>query len=309
MDRSGETTAGASEAAPSSRRIRRSRGDRHRTDRPGLREALRRPRFEVLPVAGIEDEVITELPVDATVTVTASPRQGIAATVASATRLAGRGVHAVPHLSARLITDRSQLAKIIDDLDAAGIDEVFVIGGDPATPKGDFGSALELLLAMREIGADFTIGIAGYPESHPRIPDDVTIQAMWDKRLQASYIVSQLCFDPKLLMTWIRRVRHRGVQLPIRIGIAGPADPVRLLRIGSRIGVSGSARLLGQHTGLFRMARPGSWRPDALLHDLEPTFADPTYGLAGVHIYTFNAVRAAEQWRRVALRQNGADPP
>ncbi|SDS61213.1 methylenetetrahydrofolate reductase (NADPH) [Microlunatus soli] len=309
MERSGPTVVGEVADRPRRRRTRPSGIARRQPRHPALQSVLSRPRFEVLPTPGVEAQVITELPTDATVTVTASPRQGITATVDLAIGLAGRGVHAVPHLSARLIPDTSVLRRIIGDLEDAGIDEVFVIGGDPTEPVGEFGSALDLLSAMRTIGHRFTIGIAGYPEPHPRIADDLTIQAMWDKRREASYIVSQLCFDPKLLTSWIRRVRRRGVQLPILIGVAGPADVAKLLRIGRRIGVGGSARLLSHHTGLLRVARPGSWRPDGLLGDLEPAFADPSHGLTGVHIYTFNALRAAERWRREMLQQNGADPP
>ena len=57
-------------------------------------------------------------------------------------------------------------------------------------------------------------GITGYPESHPRIDDDITIQAMWDKRRLAAYIVSNLCFDPATLRRWIRRVRSPGPASP-----------------------------------------------------------------------------------------------
>lgn len=296
-------------ARPGPRHRRPQLRSRHRRGHPGLHEMLTRPRFEVLPLPGITDEVITELPVDATVTVTASPRQGIDATVEVATRLAARGRRVVPHLSARLIKDSKQLKQIVADLVAAGIDEVFVIGGDPATPVGDFDNALELMTAIRGTGHDLRLGIGGYPETHPRIADDVTVQAMWDKRLGAAYIVSQLCFDPKLLMAWVQRVRRRGVSLPIHIGVAGPVNTARLLKIGTRIGAGGSARMLSQHTGLLRLAKPGSWHPDTLLGALEPAFADPINGPAGVHIYTFNAVHAAEQWRQQALQRNGDHSP
>lgn len=225
------------------------------------------------------------------------------ATVELATNLAARGWHAVPHLSARLIADEAQLKSIIDDLTSAGIGEVFVIGGDPDTPAGDFASSLELLQCMNRIGHDFVVGIAGHPEPHPKIADDLTVQAMWDKREYASYIVSQLCFDSKPLLEWVERIRHRGVLLPIYVGVAGPASKSQLLQTGSRIGVGKSLSILGHEgAGLLHLARPGKWQPGGLIKVLAKQFADATDELTGLHVNTFNRIKSAEQWRQKELR-------
>lgn len=273
---------------------------------PDLAEVLSRPRYEVLPLSGIEETIAQTVPPEMTITVTASPRQGIDATIALATRLAARGWHAVPHLSARLIADEAELKSVVSDLTSAGVSEVFVIGGDPETPAGDFTSSLELLQSMERIGHDFVVGIAGHPEPHPKISSDVTVQAMWDKRRYASYIVTQMCFEAKPLLEWVRRVRGRGVLLPIYVGVAGPASKSQLLRTGSRIGVGKSLRVLNhQGAALLRLAQPGKWRPDGLVKDLGAAFADPTYGLEGLHINTFNRVKAAESWRQQAAERLG----
>jgi methylenetetrahydrofolate reductase (NADPH) len=270
--------------------------------RPSLTEVLSKPRYEVLPLSGIEKTVAQNVPPAATVTVTASPRQGIDATVDLARRLAGQGWHAVPHLSARLIGEETELKNIIADLTDSGINEVFVIGGDPDTPAGDFSSSLELLQAMQRIGHEFEVGIAGYPEPHPKLTADVTVQAMWDKRIYATYIVSQMCFQAKPLLEWVRRVRARGVVLPLYVGIAGPVSKTKLLRTGTRIGVGQSLRLLKQHgPKLLNLTKPARWQADKMLKDLAPAFADPSYGLEGIHINTFNSVHATEKWRQQAL--------
>jgi len=121
---------------------------------------------------------------------------------------------------------------------------------------------------------------------------------MWDKQAHAAYIVSQICFDARTLLAWVRRVRRRGVQLPIRVGLPGPAGTQQLLRISTRVGVGDSARMLSKHRGLWRLAQPGQWRPDRLLADLAPAFADPDYYLQGLHIYTFNALDSVSTWWR-----------
>ena len=220
---------------------------------------LRSPRYEVLPTAGVAELVAEHIPREITVTVTASPRRGMSATVEVAVRLAGLGFHAVPHLSARLIRDAGELDGIVHKLRAAGVTEVFVVAGD-AKQAGAFADSLSLIHALPRAHGFAAIGVAGYPESHPFIDDDVTIQAMWDKRRVATYIVSNMSFDPDTVKRWVERVRRRGVELPIFIGMAGVADPVRLLRVSTKIGVADAARLLRGHPSwVARMFRPGGY--------------------------------------------------
>lgn len=255
------------------------------------------PRFEVLPLPGITDTAPEHLPAEATVTVTASPRRGMRATVDTAVSLALQGMYVVPHLSARLIANEAALSSMLDTLTNSGVEEVFVIGGDATEPLGEYTSAVDLLPVIDRWGHGLRIGIAGYPEAHPLIEDDVVIQAMWDKRQYADYIVSQMCFDARAVLTWARRLRHRGVDLPILVGIPGPATASKLLKIGTKVGVGESTRVLRKHRGGLRhLASPLPWRPNQLLQDLAPGFADPDYGLQGLHIYTFNDVAAAGSW-------------
>lgn len=268
---------------------------------------LERPRYEVLPLPGVEQQVAELVPAHATVTVTASPRRGMAATMALAEQLAGQGRTVVPHLSARLVTDEVHLKEILDEVVRLGIQEVFVVGGDPDQPVGAFTGALDLLVGMERLGHDLTVGIAGYPETHPRISDDVMVQAMWDKRRYASYLVSQVCFDPATVVRWVQRLRRRGVDLPVYVGMPGPATTRQLLRVSSRIGVGQSVRFLAHHrAGMLRLARPGTWRPDRLLDGLAPYLDDPRLGVRGLHVYTFNDIAATEQWRRETLARRRA---
>src|SRR5690625_3325795 len=150
----------------------------HRTTSPWAATMVAEPRFEVIPLRGIAAGVVDHLDPGATVTVTASPRHGLQPTLELATVLAGHGMNVVPHLAARLVPGRDELAGILTQLESAGVGEVFVIGGDNAQPVGEFASSLDLLTAMAGIGHDLTVGVAGYPEPHPGIDDDVLIQAM-----------------------------------------------------------------------------------------------------------------------------------
>jgi methylenetetrahydrofolate reductase (NADH) len=245
-----------------------------------------------------------------TVTVTASPAKGLDATVALTERLAARGYRVVPHLSARLIRDDAHLRELVERLLACGVDDVFVPAGDADPPAGIFDSALPVLARLTELEHPFThTGITGYPESHPRIGDDVTIQAMWDKRRHATYIVSNLCFDPATLRQWITRVRARGVSLPIYVGVPGPVERAKLLRMAARAGAAESARFLTGHLEWFlRLGTPGGYRPERFLGRAAATLAAPSAGVAGLHLYTFNQVAETETWRRALLARLGGQP-
>ena len=194
----------------------------------GVDALLRSPRYEVFPAKGTEQAVLDWVPAGMTVTVTASPVKGLDATIELTERLAARGYRVVPHLAARSVADDAHLDAIVARLKAVGVDDVFVPGGDAPHPAGPFDGALPLLERLAEMGRPFSrIGITGYPESHPKIHDDVTIQAMWDKRRYASYIVSNVCFDAAGLGRWIQRIRGRGVTVAaVRgAGRAGRAQP------------------------------------------------------------------------------------
>jgi len=268
---------------------------------------LEHPRYEVFPAGGVADSVAQWVPPGMTVTVTASPTKGLDATLDLTEVLAGRGYRVVPHLSARLVRDDAHLADITARLIACGVEDVFVPAGDADPPAGRFDSALSLLERLAEMGNPFPrTGITGYPETHPRIDDDITVQAMWDKRRLASYIVSNLCFDPGT----VRRVRARGVTLPLYVGMAGPVERARLLRMAAKAGASESARFLAGHVEWFlRFGTPGGYRPERLLARLAPAVTAPDAGVAGLHLFTFNQVQQTEEWRRELLARTGAAQP
>jgi methylenetetrahydrofolate reductase (NADPH) len=267
-----------------------------------LAERLRHPRYEVLPLDGIEATVLAHVPSEVTVTVTASPRRGLDATLHVAERLAREGYAVVPHVSARLVRDAAHLEEVVARLRAAGVRELFVPAGDAREPSGEFSGAAALLAAMAELRADFpAVGITGYPESHHLISDEVTISAMFEKAEMATYIVSQICFDVDVIAGWIANVRARGTGLPIWIGVPGVVDYAKLVRISMRIGLGESTRFLrGQH-GWVRRLVTRRFKPDHLVRDLAPTAADPQANVGGFHFYTFNELARIERWRRRTL--------
>jgi methylenetetrahydrofolate reductase (NADPH) len=268
-----------------------------------LAQLLRRSRFEILPLDGIEDQVREHLATDAKVTVTASPRKGLEATLDLSERLARAGYPVVPHLSARLVRDRGHLDEVLGRLHAAGVRELFVPAGDATDAAGDFNSAADLLAAMGPARTQFErIGITGYPESHHLIPDDETIRAMFAKSEMATDIISQLCFDAATIAGWIANVRERGTHLPIWIGMPGCVDYAKLVRISMKIGMGESARFLRHHSNWMSRLVTRQFKPGRLLRDLTPVVTDPAANVGGFHLYTFNEVARTERWRRQTLQ-------
>jgi methylenetetrahydrofolate reductase (NADPH) len=133
---------------------------------------------------------------------------------------------------------------------------------------------------------------------------------MWDKRRFATHLVSNLTFDPALLQTWIRRIRGRGITLPLRIGVPGPIDRTKLLAMATKIGVGESTRFLVKHRGtLTRLAAPTGFTGERFLQRAAPAFAADDAGVVGLHVFTFNQVAQTERWRQDWLRRLGGGLP
>lgn len=274
-----------------------------------LRRLLQHARVEVLPTASVLEQVASNLPAGRTVTVTASPSKGLEPSLALAEQLAAQGYDVVPHLAARMISGQSELAEIVDRLVPQGIRTVFVPAGDADPPAGEYTEALHVLEGLTALGRPFAeVGITGYPESHPTIGDDVTVQAMWDKRRHATHVVSNLTFDPALLRSWILRMRTRGITMPLLVGLPGPVDRTKLLSMATKIGVGESTKFLVKHKGTFaRIAAPGGYSPERFLENCSPTLAEPTSRVSGLHLFTFNQVAQTEQWRRDLVSRLGGE--
>jgi methylenetetrahydrofolate reductase (NADPH) len=282
----------------------KARSTRNAREEQGL---LSEPRFELMPFESMEGQ-LGHLPDHATVSITASPSLGLEATVDWAERAAERGYSVVPHIAARYVRDRAHLETIGERLQAVGVSDIFVPGGDREEPVGEFGSAYELLVALEDIGLEFDgVGITGYPEGHEFLSQETLANAMDRKAPHATYITTQLCYDPEAIVTWIETIRGRGIDLPVEVGIPGVLKYSRLLDISQKVGVGDSVHFLRKTSGILGFVRQfvgsrGKYTPDDLVAGLAPHADDPEYGIRGLHIYTFNQAADAETWRREMLR-------
>ena len=260
---------------------------------------LEAPRYEVIPVEGIEEKV-ARLPSGATVTVTASPRHGIERTIDVSARLAGRGYRVVPHLAARMIADRGQFERILAHLEAAGIHEAFVVGGDASPPAGGYADAGDLLDELGCLPHSLArIGVGGYPEGHPLIPDASLLEGLRRKQGHADYVATQVCFDADALARWVLSIREAGIELPVVVGLPGVVERRKLAEISLKTGVGASLRYLSRHgRQIATLARSRRYDPTPLALAVAARADEADLGIGGVHLFTFNQVEATEAWVR-----------
>jgi methylenetetrahydrofolate reductase (NADPH) len=255
-------------------------------------------RYEILPFgAGAEEAAALTEPV--TLTVTCSPRHGLDKTVEVAESLRGHGHTIIPHVPAKMVRDREHLDEVLRRFAEAGIDEIFLVGGDAPEPHGPFDSAVQLLPAIHEHPQrPKRIGIGAYPEGHPLIDPEALKAALGEKSELADYVVTQMCFDADLLIDWIREVRADGLTLPIYIGIPGAVDRRKLLEISMKVGVGQSVSFLRKQRGLRRLFTSPLHATAKLYDALAPRVGDPKLGIAGFHWYTFNRLADTVAWEQ-----------
>jgi methylenetetrahydrofolate reductase (NADPH) len=258
-------------------------------------------RLEVIPLRGIEEH-FDLLPSGATVAITSSPRFGLERTLEYAERLGAAGMDPVPHLAAKHVVDREHLREVIVRLRQAGVRDVFTIGGDGDTVAGEFRTGEALVAALAEIDHGLErIGIAAYPDGHPLIDDQVLLAALERKQAHAQYLVTQMCFDPQVVVRWLGRARQRGIVLPAYLGVAGPVRRTKLMQIALRLGVRQSARFATKQQGLLsRLVRPGTYRPADFVAAISRLTRDAPQDVRGYQVFTFNELAATMRWQERA---------
>lgn len=245
-------------------------------------------RIEIIPSEGIVEQVTDLVPVTTTLTVTCLPHHGIERTMRTAVQLGVLGYTVIPHLAARSLRDRAELTRILRDCDAAGIREVFVIGGDRKQPAGPYESALPLLEDIAQYsGGLMRAGIAGYPEGHPSAGPVDVLDALVAKQHLASHVVTQMCFAPEKILDYAALLRREGVELPVWAGVAGSVPRTRLVSLATQIGVGSSLKFLSRKGPLARKLLSGDlYSPQSLVSGLESQPGN----LAGIHLYSFNSL-------------------
>jgi methylenetetrahydrofolate reductase (NADPH) len=271
-----------------------------------LAALVARLHYEVVPMASIE-QAIEDLPLGAHVSVTCSPAKGIGPTQEYTNRLTAAGFNTVPHLAARMVASPEHSKELAAWARGLGLRDVYVIAGDSPDPHGPYEGALPFLRDFMDADPGVErIGIAGYPDGHAFIPTDVLDEQLEQKQSLlteygvAGWISTQMCFDGDKVRTWVEAQRRRGIDLPIHLGIPGVVDRVRLMKMGTRLGVGASLRFLSKNTStVMRLMAPGGYDPTDFVADLAEDSS--ALGIEALHGFTFNAVADTRAWQEAIL--------
>jgi methylenetetrahydrofolate reductase (NADPH) len=261
-----------------------------------IRQAAEGWSIEVTPAGATKiDSFAACLAPGTTVNVTFLPGSDPLETVAVTKRLHNEGMKAVPHLAARSLRDADQLDTLLAAYRAeAGVDEVLVIGGGVDKPVGAFDNSMQILeTGLLQKHGIMTAGVAGHPEGSPDISEAEIADALAAKNAFAKregmtlYIETQFCFEAPIVLEWEKRVRAAGNELPIRIGIPGPATIKTLFRFAQISGIGPSMRFISkQARNVAKLMTVQS--PHLLLSDLAQGMAsDPDCLIEHFHFYPF----------------------
>jgi methylenetetrahydrofolate reductase (NADPH) len=254
-------------------------------------------------------EVAGILPANSCIYIPSLPGLPLTRTLDAVAAIRDAGLDPVPHVSARRIRDRDEFREFLRKAASQyGVHRVLLIGGDEPRPKGPFADSLQVLEqgVLKECGIR-EIGVAGYPEGHPRIPLnglDGALQRKIDLAREQNvgvYLVTQFCLSPQRVVDYCAGLARTRPDLPVYVGIAGPTDPVALARYAQRCGVSVSLRALRSlgagiaklvthtdpHDQLVALARYSAQRGQS--------------NVVGVHLYSFGGAVPTASWMRAQM--------
>ena len=291
-----------------------------------IAEFLRAASFEATRPSDADlDALGAAVPSGTRIYVSALPARPVDEQIAIARRLHARGFEPVPHLAARSFAGQMALDHYLARLtEEAGVTRLLIIGGDRDAPAGSFHHAIEVIESgLPQSRGIREIGIAGYPEGHPRVAPSEIDRALAAKIEAAAatglgvHIVTQFGFSADAILAWIARMRDTGIEQQIRVGLAGPASVATLLRYAAICGVAASARTLARNAGLAKHLF-GAAAPDAIIRALAAARLGRQVGDIAPHFFTFGGLGATARWTaaiaagRVALDRAGGfrvDPP
>ncbi|MGI5461135.1 methylenetetrahydrofolate reductase [Streptomyces sp. CA-249302] len=243
------------------------------------------------------------IPAGTRINVTYLGNEDLPLRLAAARSVQQLGLVPVPHVSARRLESQAQLEEFLAALRDSGTQQsVFVVGGDPTQPHGPYTDSFDVIRSglLQKYGVG-QVGLSGYPEGHPQIPQAELWAALEQKAALlvaeglAGDVITQFGFDAAPVLTWIGQLRERGIDLPVRVGVPGPAGVRRLLSYAARFGV-GTSTSIARKYGLSLTNLMGTAGPDRFIHTLAEGYDAAAHGEVKLHFYTFGGLGATSTW-------------
>jgi methylenetetrahydrofolate reductase (NADPH) len=239
------------------------------------------------------------------VTITFLPGDNYRHNVDTAIALRRAGFNPVPHIAAREMATREALDDFLARARSeAGVSRILLIAGDVALARGPFKSSFDVrtsgLLEARGIAS---VSVAGHPEGHPYLQAANAFTALqawrdWGRETRIHVdVLTQFCFESAPILGWIGELDARGIDLPVIVGLAGPATPATLMKFALRCGVGNSMRALRGQIGRFGRLLTDTG-PDEVMRGLRSAPPNKTASITGFHLFPFGGLRKTGAWLR-----------
>jgi methylenetetrahydrofolate reductase (NADPH) len=233
--------------------------------------------------------------------------------VPAAKKLNDEGFTVMPHIPARVIKNKAMLGDWLSMYqNEAGVDEALLIAGGSPKPIGDYDSSIKLIESgLFDLAGFKRLHIAGHPEGNKDIDPDGEIKNVsealswkqeFSKRTDAEMaIATQFCFDANVVKKWMDDIKDDGIDIPIHIGIAGPAKLQTLLKFSIECGIGSSMKILTKRAkDITKLLLP--YEPTQVLRDLaEYKAKDPKFNIEQVHFFPFGGIKQTSDWVREVL--------
>ena len=232
--------------------------------------------------------------------------------VATAKKINEQGFCAMPHFPARIIKDKNVLEDWISRYkNEANVSNALLIAGGANKPYGEYDSSIQLIESELFDKADFNnLHIAGHPEGSMDIdPDGSTTnvdQALswkneFSKRTDANMaITTQFSFDATSVNSWANNIKEAGIDIPVHIGIAGPAKLQTLLRYSIECGVGASIKIIQKRAkDLTKLLLP--YKPTNIITELATYKANnPSFNIEKVHFFPLGGIKQVSDFVKEA---------
>ena len=283
--------------------------DKNSAVNPALEAFLKDFSIEVMPRTAAKIESFKELlPQDTRIYIAHIEGTPIHEMVDTAKRLSQEGYNVMPHFPARIIENKKVLIDWINRYkNEAGVKDALLLAGGVNHPYGDFHSSMDLLDSGEFDKAGFTnLHVAGHPEGNMDIDQDgstknvdsaISWKQEFSKRTDAKMaMATQFCFESGPVIEWADRMASIGVDIPIHIGVAGPAKLQTMIKFSMACGVGASLRVLKRRAkDVTKLLLP--FKPDQFLTELaEHKSLNPDFLITNVHFFPLGGIKTNANW-------------
>lgn len=235
--------------------------------------------------------------------------------VATAKRIAAEGFPVMPHFPSRIIKDAATLEDWINRYQGeAGVDQALLLAGGVVKPHGDFHCSMQLMeTGLFDKHGFKRLHVAGHPEGNKDIDPDgsdknVMDAIRWKQKFNETTdaemaMATQFCFEAKPVIAWADALKDAGIDMPIHIGVAGPAKLQTLIKFSIACGVGASLRVLQKRAkDVTKLLLP--FEPDQFISDLAAhKAANPDFNIEKVHFFPLGGIKTNANW----AIENGGD--